>query len=75
MASFGMPGLAKIVAATHTGMTTEELASQVRAWIETARHPRFDRRYVDLIYQPQLQLMRLLARARLSRLYRFRRRR
>ncbi len=60
LASFGLPGIAKIVAATHTGMTTEELASHVRAWIETARHPDLDRRYVDLIYQPQLQLIQFL---------------
>ena len=74
LASFGLPGVAKIVAATHTGMTTEELASQVRTWTETARHPRFDRRYVDLIYQPQLQLMQFLRAHGYRGLYRIGRR-
>ena len=60
MAAQGMAGIAKIVAVSHTGITTEELAVIVRKWIASARHPHFDRPYTDLIYQPQLQLMDFL---------------
>jgi phosphoglycolate phosphatase-like HAD superfamily hydrolase len=60
MAAQGMAGIAKIVAVSHTGITTEELAHIVRKWITSARHPHFDRLYTDLIYQPQLQLMDFL---------------
>jgi phosphoglycolate phosphatase-like HAD superfamily hydrolase len=60
ISAHGMAGLAKIVAASHSGITTEELADVVRDWIATARHPRFDRPYTELIYQPQLQLMAFL---------------
>ncbi len=55
-----MAGLARIAAVSHTGVTTEELADVVRKWIATARHPRFDRLYTELIYQPQLQFMDFL---------------
>ena len=57
LAGFGMAGLGKIVAASHTGITTEELAETVRSWIAGARHPTLDRLYPELVFQPQLQLM------------------
>ncbi|MFN2203022.1 MAG: HAD family hydrolase [Caldilineaceae bacterium] len=60
IAAQGMAGVAKIVAASHAGITTEELAQAVRDWIESARHPRFRRLYTELIFQPQLQLIRFL---------------
>lgn len=49
--------LIKIVMATHAGMTTEEFADTVKQWIAGARHPRFDRLYTDLIFQPMLELI------------------
>jgi len=60
LAGFGMAGLGKIFAASHTGITTEELAETVRSWIAGARHPTLDRLYPELIFQPQLQLMDFL---------------
>jgi phosphoglycolate phosphatase-like HAD superfamily hydrolase len=57
LAAHGLEGVAKIVAASHTGISTEALTSAVREWIATARHPHFNRLYTDLIYQPQLQFM------------------
>ncbi len=57
LADYGLAGVGKIVAASHTGITTEELADRVREWIETARHPTLDKLYAELIFQPQLQLM------------------
>src|SRR5436190_13667768 len=41
-----------LIAATHGGMTTAEFEAIVKRWIATARHPRFDRPYTDLVYQP-----------------------
>ena len=60
IAAGGMAAVAKIVAVSHTGVTTEELAGIVLDWIATQRHPRFDRLYTDLIFQPQLQLLEFL---------------
>jgi hypothetical protein len=53
-------GVARIVAATHTGMTEEEFASTVKDWMAKARHPRFDRPYDSLVYQPMLELLSYL---------------
>lgn len=57
IAAAGEKGLAEVLAQTHSGMTTEEFSKIVSAWIEEARHPRFDRPYDQLIYQPQLELL------------------
>ena len=43
--------------ATHAGMTTDEFAATVNSWIETARHPRFERPYTELVYQPMLEVL------------------
>lgn len=54
-------GLLRIIALTHTGMTTDEFATRVRNWIATAKHPRFDRPYDQLTYQPMQELLRYLS--------------
>jgi hypothetical protein len=38
-------------------MTTDEFAAEVLEWINQARHPRFDRLYRELVYQPMLELL------------------
>ncbi len=49
--------IVEIVTATHSGMTVDEFRSAVEGWLATARHPRFDQRYTDLVYQPMLELL------------------
>ena len=60
LAASGEKGLLEIMAATHTGMTTEEFTQAVLDWIATARHPRFNRPYTELVYQPMLELLAYL---------------
>jgi phosphoglycolate phosphatase-like HAD superfamily hydrolase len=60
VARSGEKGLLQIMAATHTGMTVEEFTKTVLDWTATARHPRFDRPYTDLVYQPMLELLAYL---------------
>jgi phosphoglycolate phosphatase-like HAD superfamily hydrolase len=60
LAASGEKGLLAIVAATHTGMTTEAFTATVDDWIANARHPRFNRPYTDLVYKPMLELMAYL---------------
>jgi hypothetical protein len=60
MAKFTMKDLEKILAATLTGMTVEEFGTQVGDWIATAKHPRWDRLYTELVYQPMLEVMQYL---------------
>jgi phosphoglycolate phosphatase-like HAD superfamily hydrolase len=56
----GEKGLLKIMGATHAGMTTDDFNKAVADWLATARHPRFDRPYNELIYQPMLELLTYL---------------
>ncbi|MDB5486632.1 MAG: haloacid dehalogenase [Reyranella sp.] len=60
LAALGEKGFIEIIAATHTGMTTEEFTKAVLDWLATARHPRFNRPYTDLVYQPMIELLALL---------------
>jgi haloacid dehalogenase-like hydrolase len=57
LAASGEKGLMELMAATHAGMTTDEFAKIVSAWLATARDPRFKRPYTELIYQPMLELL------------------
>jgi hypothetical protein len=57
VAASGKKGLAQIIAACHTGMTTDEFAQIVSDWIATARHPQTGKLYTDMVFQPMLELM------------------
>ncbi len=50
----------EVMAESHVGLTIEEYLSIVAEWIASAKHPRFDRLYVDLVYQPMLEVMAYL---------------
>jgi phosphoglycolate phosphatase-like HAD superfamily hydrolase len=60
LAASGEKGLLELLAATHTGMTTDEFTKTVTDWLATARHPRFKRPYTDLVYLPMLELLTYL---------------
>ncbi len=60
LAESGEHGLLELVMASHAGMTTEEIEQIVKDWITTAKHPRFNRPYNDLVYQPMLELLSYL---------------
>lgn len=55
--SAGQKGLVELVMATHAGMSTSEFEMIVGDWLDEARHPRFKRRYTELVYQPMLELL------------------
>ena len=52
--------LEEILAATLTGMTVDAFTAEVKQWIETAKHPRWDRLYTELTYQPMLEVLSYL---------------
>lgn len=60
LAALGEKGLLEIVALTHAGMDTAAFSDEVKDWLARARHPRFDRPYTDLVYQPMLELLSYL---------------
>ncbi len=53
----GEKGLIEIMAVTHTGMTTEEFEAVVKEWLKTARHPKYNRPYSELTYQPMQEVL------------------
>jgi hypothetical protein len=57
VAAGGEKGLLELVAATHAGTTSEEFEKAVKDWLAAAKHPRFNRPYTDLVYQPMLELL------------------
>jgi hypothetical protein len=41
-------------------MTVTEFNDEAKKWIETAKHPRWNRLYAELTYQPMLEVLRYL---------------
>ncbi len=57
LAEQGEKGLLTLVAAAHSGMTTDDFAKFVADWLATTKHPRFNRPYNELTYQPMVELL------------------
>ena len=57
LADAGEKGLMELIMQTHAGMTVDEFQKIVIDWIATARDPRFDKPYTELVYQPMLELL------------------
>jgi phosphoserine phosphatase len=60
IAKLSKPDLEKILLATLTGMSIDEFKAQVKAWLDTAKDPRWGRPYTELTYQPMQELMKYL---------------
>ncbi len=60
LAAAGEKGLVELIMATHAGMTSDEFQKVVSDWIATARDPRFEKPYTELVYQPMLELLTYL---------------
>ncbi|WP_291441553.1 HAD family hydrolase [Desulfovibrio sp.] len=43
-----------------SGMTPETLSKEVNDWLKTARHPRWNRPYIDMTYLPMQEVLKLL---------------
>ena len=56
----GHKALLEMAMATHSGMTTEEFAEIVSAWISTATHPQTGKKFTEMVYQPMLELLEYL---------------
>ena len=46
--------------ATHAGMTTDEFEQIVKDWIATAKHPKTGKLFIDMTYQPMLEVLAYL---------------
>jgi hypothetical protein len=57
VAATGEQGLVQILAASHASNTTEEFEAIVRDWIGKARHPKTQRLYTDMVFEPMRELL------------------
>lgn len=53
-------GLLRVIALTHSGMTTTDFEERVKNWIAEAKHPRFGVGYDELTYQPMQEVLTYL---------------
>lgn len=60
VAAGGNDALLEILAISHSGMSVTAFQDDVRAWLDTARHPTTGMRYDRMIYQPMLELLSYL---------------
>jgi phosphoserine phosphatase len=58
--SGGAKAMVDLVTVTHANTTVDQFEKIVRDWLATARHPRFNRPYTELIYQPMLEVLAYL---------------
>jgi phosphoglycolate phosphatase-like HAD superfamily hydrolase len=56
----GEKALAALMAAAHSGMTTEEFEKSVTDWIATARHPKTGKPFTEMVFQPMLEVLAYL---------------
>ena len=57
VAKLSMKEIFEIVFATQSGMTVEAFKDEVKKWLATAKHPRWNRPYTELVYLPMLELL------------------
>jgi len=60
LAALGQKPVLELIVAANSGMTVAEYDAAIRKWLETAKHPKFQRPYTDLVYKPQLELLEYL---------------
>jgi phosphoglycolate phosphatase-like HAD superfamily hydrolase len=60
LAAQGEHALLEVVMNTHAGMSVDAFQGIVADWLKVARHPKFDRPFDQLVYQPMLELLAYL---------------
>lgn len=57
---YGLKDVMQLVMASHADMNSEQFASQVGAWLATAKHPKTGMKYNEMTYQPMVELLAYL---------------
>ena len=57
LAAMGMKPVLQLLAVANSGMTVAQYDQSIREWLKSARHPRFERPYTDLVYKPMQELL------------------
>jgi phosphoserine phosphatase len=53
----GAKAVIELLVATETGMSQERFAAEARRFIEKGRHPKLDRPFIEIAYQPMMELV------------------
>lgn len=53
----GKRGLMELLMASHAGMSTDQFAQIVDAWITSAKHPKTGKLYSEMVFQPMIELL------------------
>lgn len=56
--NFTIQDIEKIIAVSHANMTVKEFQENVSSWLSKAIHPRFKKKYTELIYQPMVEVIK-----------------
>jgi phosphoserine phosphatase len=56
----GEHAVVALMAAAHSGMTTDEFEKNVTDWITTAKHPKTGKLFTEMAFQPMLELLTYL---------------
>jgi len=57
LARLGMKPVLRLLTQANSGMTTDDYDRTIRTWLGTARHPRFNRPYTELVFVPMIELL------------------
>jgi phosphoglycolate phosphatase-like HAD superfamily hydrolase len=60
LAEIGLKPILELLGAANSGMTVAAYDQAIREWLAQAQHPRFKRRYTDLVYRPMQEVMAYL---------------
>ena len=58
--SFGTRGLLELTMASSAGMNSSQFENLVKNWVDTAKHPTSNKRFIDMTYQPMKELLAYL---------------
>jgi len=58
--SLSIDELKRLIKDTETGMSVDTFHKEVKEWLKTARHPRFQKPFTSLVYQPMVELIHYL---------------
>lgn len=57
VAAMGDKGIPRLMAATHRGLIGDEFSQIVTDWITTTKHPTTGRPFIEMVYQPMIELL------------------
>jgi phosphoglycolate phosphatase-like HAD superfamily hydrolase len=60
LAALGHKPLLELLAVANSGMTVQAYDATIREWLATAKHPKFQRLYTELVYVPMQELLAYL---------------